>query len=86
MPGLWTRVLNTDEHNLNEKAVLDYALANKKGCDKFDRMIIDEERRHVLERVGKYSIKESDHNPIILDFNFKQKDVSSQNYKKERRH
>eukprot|EP00112_Aurelia_sp_Birch-Aquarium-sp1_P010199 Seg2189.11 transcript_id=Seg2189.11/GoldUCD/mRNA.D3Y31 product="hypothetical protein" protein_id=Seg2189.11/GoldUCD/D3Y31 len=50
----------------------------------FDRIIIDEERRYVLERVGKYSIKESDHNTMVLDFDFKQKDVSSQNSEKER--
>ena len=40
-------------------------------------MIIDEDRRYVLESVGKYSIKESDHNTMVLDFNFKQKDVSA---------
>ncbi len=82
--GLWTRISTTDKYNVNKKAVLDYALVNQKGLDKFDRMIIDEERRYVLERVGKYSIKESDHNTMVLDFNFKQKDVSSQNSEKER--
>ena len=84
--GLWTRVSTTDKNNVNKKAILDYALVNQKGFDKFDRMIIDEDRRYVLERVGKYSIKESDHNTMVLDFNFKKKDVASQNSKKERGH
>ena len=49
-------------------------------------MIIDGEWRYVLERVGKYVIKESDHNTLVLDFNFKQSDVSSQNPKQEQGH
>ena len=84
--GLWTRVSTTDNCNVNKKAILDYALVNRKGFDKFDRMLIDEERRYVLERVGKYDIKESDHNTMVLDFNFRQKDAFSQNPKKEREH
>ena len=59
--GLWKRVSTIDKYNVNKKAILDYALVNQKGLDKFDRMIIDEERRYGLERLGKYCIKESDH-------------------------
>ena len=79
--GLWTRVSTTDKNNVNN-----YALVNQKGFDKLDRMIIDVDRRYVLERVGKYNIKESDHNTMVLDFNFKQKDVSCQNSEKEQGH
>ena len=43
--GLWTRVSTTDKNIVNKKALLDYALVNQKGFDKFDRMIIDEDRR-----------------------------------------
>ena len=57
-------------NNVSKKAILDYALVNQKGLDKFDRMIIDEERKYVLERVGKYGSKESDHNVLVLDINF----------------
>lgn len=69
--GLWTRIVTTDSENDERKSVLDYVLTNQKCYHKTEQMCIDEDRNFVMQRYSKDSVKESDHNAIIINLNLK---------------
>ena len=55
------------------KSVLDFIIANDKCLKSVTKMVIDEDREYILEKVTKYKINESDHNTIIAEFDFSHK-------------
>eukprot|EP00112_Aurelia_sp_Birch-Aquarium-sp1_P004051 Seg1459.6 transcript_id=Seg1459.6/GoldUCD/mRNA.D3Y31 product="hypothetical protein" protein_id=Seg1459.6/GoldUCD/D3Y31 len=71
--GKWTRISTTNPNNEAMKSVLDLIIANDKCFNSVSKMLIDEEREYILEKVTKYKINESDHNTIIANFDFSHK-------------
>ena len=67
--GLITRQRN------DEKSVIDFVIVSKDILESIDRLVIDEERNHVLTRYYKskkrINIHQSDHNVMITSLNFK---------------
>ena len=60
--GKWTRISTTNPNNEAMKSVLDLIITNDKCFNAVSKMVIDEKREYILEKVTKYKINESDHN------------------------
>ena len=60
-------------NNIEEKSVIDFVLVSLDLIPSVSSMVIDEERQYALNWIrkenGKKIITESDHNPIITEFN-----------------